>query len=251
MKLSNPTAAVLIIGDEILSGRTADTNLNTLAKFLAGRGIELKEARVVGDSRADIIKAVNRLRFGYDFLFTTGGIGPTHDDITAQCVAEAFGVELPYHPEALAVLEKRYGDEFNDARRKMARIPQGATLIANPVTDAPGFQIGNVFVMAGVPKIMQGMLKDIEDRLPRGELVVSRSITIKGVGEGVIAAPLAEAARRRPNVSIGSYPHLSASGSHIQVVIRGTDEAEVEEAEAELRALFESETLKPLEVLAG
>ena len=169
MTQAAPTAAVVIIGDEILSGRTRDTNLNTLARFLAALGIDLLEARTVGDRADQIIDALNVLRAGHDYVFTTGGIGPTHDDITADCVARAFGVALPEHPDAVAILERRYGaTDFNAARRRMARIPEGGTLIANPVTDAPGFQIGNVFVMAGVPKIMTAMLEDVAPRLRTG-----------------------------------------------------------------------------------
>ena len=181
---TSPTAAVLIIGDEILSGRTKDTNLNTLARFLTALGIDLKEARTVGDTRSQIIDAVRTLSGGHDYLFTTGGIGPTHDDITADCVAEAMGVALPENDEAMAILERRYGDELNDARRRMARIPEGGSLIANPVTDAPGFQIGNVFVMAGVPKIMTAMLDDVAPRLRVGAITHARTLKVEGVGEG-------------------------------------------------------------------
>lgn len=158
----SPTAAVLIIGDEILSGRTRDSNLNTLARFLAPLGVDLMEARVVGDRQDQIVAALNALRAAHDYVFTTGGIGPTHDDITADAVGAAFGVPVSEHPEALAILERRYAPgEFNAARRRMARVPQGGVLIANPVSDAPGFQVENVFVMAGVPKIMEAMLDDV------------------------------------------------------------------------------------------
>src|SRR3989344_3985157 len=206
MSDASPTAAVLIIGDEILSGRTQDTNLNTLARFLGALGIELLEARTVGDRREQIVGALNALRAGHDYVFTTGGIGPTHDDITADAVAAAFGVGIAEHPEALAILERRYGAEFNAARRRMARIPAGGKLIANPVTDAPGFHIGNVFVMAGVPKIMTAMLEDVAPRLRTGAVVHARTVRVTGVGEGSVADILGAAARANRTISSGSYP---------------------------------------------
>ena len=237
MTQPSPTAAVLIIGDEILSGRTADTNLNTIARFLASLGIDLMEARTVGDRPEQIIEALNALRHGHDYVFTTGGIGPTHDDITADCVAEAFGVALPEHPDAIAILERRYGPgEFNAARRRMARIPLGGSLIANPVTDAPGFQIGNVFVMAGVPKIMTAMLEDVAPRLRTGVVVHARTLRVTGVGEGAIADILRAAAEARRDLSFGSYPfgHGSDGEMGTQLVIRGRDIAAVDQAANEL-----------------
>ena len=232
MTESSPTAAVLIIGDEVLSGRTQDTNLNTIARFLAALGIDLMEARTVGDRKAQIVENLNALRAGHDYVFTTGGIGPTHDDITADAVATAFGVALPEHPDALAILSRRYGDDFNAARRRMARIPQGGTLIANPVTDAPGFQIGNVFVMAGVPKIMTAMLEDVAPRLRTGAVVHARTIRVTGVGEGDVAEMLTAAARAEREVSFGSYPfgHGSVGEMGTNLVVRGRDEARVETA---------------------
>jgi molybdenum cofactor synthesis domain-containing protein len=232
MTESSPTAAVLIIGDEVLSGRTQDTNLNTLARFLGALGIDLMEARTVGDRKAQIVDGLNALRAGHDYVFTTGGIGPTHDDITADAVATAFGVALPEHPEALAVLARRYGDDFNAARRRMARIPEGGTLIANPVTDAPGFQIGNVFVLAGVPKIMTAMLEDVAPRLRTGAVVHARTIRVTGVGEGDVAEMLTAAARAEREVSFGSYPfgHGSVGEIGTSLVVRGRDAARVEAA---------------------
>ena len=237
MTQPSPTAAVLIIGDEILSGRTADTNLNTIARFLASLGIDLMEARTVGDRPEQIIEALNALRHGHDYVFTTGGIGPTHDDITADCVAQAFGVALPEHPDAIAILERRYGPgEFNAARRRMARIPKGGSLIANPVTDAPGFQMGNVFVMAGVPKIMTAMLEDVAPRLRTGVVVHARTLRVTGVGEGAIADILRAAAEARRDLSFGSYPfgHGSVGEMGTQLVIRGRDIAAVDQAANEL-----------------
>ena len=232
MEHTSPTAAVLIIGDEILSGRTADTNLNTIARFLAALGIDLLEARTVGDRPEQIIEALNALRVAHDYVFTTGGIGPTHDDITADCVAGAFGVAIGERDDALAILERRYGDELNEARRRMARIPDGGVLIANPVTDAPGFQIGNVFVMAGVPRIMTAMLEDLVPRLRTGAVVHARTLRVTGVGEGVIAAPLAEAAGASRDLSFGSYPFGAGSDGEVgtHLVVRGRDAAAVETA---------------------
>jgi len=247
----NPTAAVLVIGDEILSGRTADTNLNTVARFLTELGVDLLEARVVGDRREQIVDAINTLRSGHDYLFTTGGIGPTHDDITAECVAAAFGVALPFHPEALAILERRYGADFNDARRRMARIPEGGTLIRNPVTDAPGFQVENVFVMAGVPKIMQVMLEDVRPRLRTGAAVVSRTLKVEGVGEGVLSAPLEAVATAYPELSLGSYPFGSGSNDFgAQLVVRGRDADRVRAAIKDLTAALKDagvERITPLD----
>jgi molybdenum cofactor synthesis domain-containing protein len=228
------TAAVLIIGDEILSGRTQDVNLNAIARFLGTLGVDLKEARVVGDEEGEIVAAVNALRGRYDYLFTTGGIGPTHDDITADCVAKAFGVALYEHPEIIEMMTARFGGELNAARRRMARVPEGGSLVKNPVNGPPGFQIGNVFVLAGVPQIMRGMLEDIGHRLKAGAVVVARTVRIDGSGEGAIAAPLEAVARAHPNLSLGSYPFFSPEGYGSNLVIRGRDPAEVEATIAEL-----------------
>ncbi len=237
MSQNVPTAAVLIIGDEILSGRTADTNLNTIARFVTALGIDLKEARTVGDVPGQIVEALNALRTSHDYVFTTGGIGPTHDDITADCVGEVFGVPLREHPDALAILSRRYGDDFNAARRRMARVPEGGTLIANPVTDAPGFQIGNVFVMAGVPKIMTAMLEDVAPRLRTGTVVTARTLRVSGVGEGAVAETLGQAARARRDLSFGSYPfgHGSVGEVGTHLVVRGRDAVGVEAAIRALR----------------
>ncbi|MBU1324338.1 MAG: competence/damage-inducible protein A [Alphaproteobacteria bacterium] len=239
MTQTSPTAAILVIGDEVLSGRTQDTNTNTIARFLSALGIDLIEARVIGDEIDRIVAALNALRAAHDYVFTTGGIGPTHDDMTADAVAQAFGVALPEHPEAVAILSRRYGDDFNAARRRMARIPDGGSLIANPVTDAPGFQIGNVFVMAGVPKIMTAMLEDVAPRLRTGAVVHARSLRVTGVGEGAVADVLSAAARANRDLSFGSYPfgHGSVGEIGTNLVIRGRAEAAVE---AGTRALAEA-----------
>jgi molybdenum cofactor synthesis domain-containing protein len=221
------TAAVIIIGDEILSGRTPDTNLNAIARQLALYGVDLCEARVVGDVKADIVAAVNALRARYDYVITTGGIGPTHDDITAECVAEAFGVELYEHPAILELLTGRWGDQLNAARRRMARVPVGGTLVKNSVQGPPGFQIGNVFVLAGVPLIMRSMLEDVVTRLRTGKVVISRTVRVEGAGEGVIAAPLEVLAKAHPNLSLGSYPFFGEGGYGSQLVVRGRDAGEV------------------------
>jgi molybdenum cofactor synthesis domain-containing protein len=230
------TAAVLIIGDEILSGRTQDVNLNAIAKFLGAHGVDLAEARVVGDVEAEIVAAINVLRGRYDYLFTTGGIGPTHDDITADCVAAAFGVSLYEHPEIIEMMAARWGGEVNAARRRMARIPEGGSLVKNPVQGPPGFQIGNVFVLAGVPSIMRGMLEDIGHRLKGGAVVISRTLRIEGFGEGDMAAPLEQTAKAYPDMSMGSYPFFSAAGYGSQLVLRGRDPVQMEAALRDLRA---------------
>ena len=228
MTRSDPvTAAVLIIGDEILSGRTQDTNLNAIARHLAVYGVDLAEARVVGDVKAEIIAALNALRARYDYVITTGGIGPTHDDITAESVAEAFGVELVEDPEILAMMAARWGVELNAARRRMARVPVGGTLVKNPVQGPPGFQIGNVFVLAGVPMIMRGMMEDVVTRVHPGQVVISRTVRVEGAGEGAIAAPLESLAKAHPALSLGSYPFYGPEGYGANLVIRGRDAAEV------------------------
>ena len=230
------TAAILIIGDEILSGRTQDVNLNAIAKFVGAHGVDLAEARVVRDDPADIVAAVNALRSRYDYLFTTGGIGPSHDDITADCIAEAFGVALIEDPEVLAEMEARLGTPANAARRRMARFPEGGSKVKNAVAGPPGFQIGNVFVLAGVPSIMRGMLEDIGWRLEGGAVVVSRTIRVEGSGEGVIAAPLEAVAKAHPELSLGSYPFFGPAGYGANLVVRGRDPAEVDRTLDELTA---------------
>jgi molybdenum cofactor synthesis domain-containing protein len=239
------TAAILVIGDEILSGRTQDTNLNYLARFLGALGIDLKEGRIVPDLEAEIVAAVNALRSTYDYLFTTGGIGPTHDDITADAIAKAFGVHIHHHPEALAILEPRYKPgEFNEMRRRMARIPEGGILIRNSVSAAPGFQIENVFVMAGVPMIMRAMLEDVAPRLKRGVPVHTRTVSAR-VAEGRIAAALARIQGEHKTVAIGSYPFYREDGSGTQLVVRGRDSAAVSAAAEAIEAALRAEGIEP------
>jgi molybdenum cofactor synthesis domain-containing protein len=221
------TAAVLIIGDEILSGRTQDTNLNFIARYLGTYGVDLAEARVVPDIEDEIVTALNHLRQRYDYVITTGGIGPTHDDITADSVAKAFGVPLYEHPEIIAMMTARWAGELNAARRRMARVPEGGSLVKNAVQGPPGFQIGNVFVLAGVPAIMRGMMEDVGPRLRTGKVVIARTVRVTGTGEGVIAAPLEAIAKAHPDLSLGSYPFYGEGGYGANLVIRGRDAAEV------------------------
>jgi molybdenum cofactor synthesis domain-containing protein len=243
---TQPTAAVLVIGDEILSGRTQDTNLAHIAGFLGALGIDLCEARVVRDVEAEIVAAVNALRARYTYVFTTGGIGPTHDDVTADSVARAFGVGIDYHPEVLALLGARYKPgEFNEMRKRMARIPDGASLIRNSVSGAPGFQLGNVFVMAGVPMIMRAMLEDVEPRLARGRVVVAETISAR-IPEGRIAGPLARIQSEHKDVAIGSYPFYREDGSGVQLVVRGRDGTAVEAAARAVEMALIAEGAEPI-----
>jgi molybdenum cofactor synthesis domain-containing protein len=228
---------MLVIGDEILSGRTQDTNSNYVARQLTAIGIDLLEVRVVGDIEAEIVAALNALRVRYDFVFTTGGIGPTHDDITADAVAQAFDVGIGYHPEAYALLEARYAKgEFNEARKRMARVPDGGTLIKNSASVAPGFQIGNVFVMAGVPMVMRAMMEEILPRLPRGAPVLSVTIST-ALPEGTIAQGLADIQKAYPQTAIGSYPWVRDGTFGAQLVVRSRDQAAVEAAARDIEAL--------------
>jgi len=221
------TACLVIIGNEILSGRTQDINLNYLAKGLGEVGVQMREARVIPDVPETIVATLNEVRAKYDYIFTTGGIGPTHDDITADCVAEAFGVKLYEHPEILAMMSARWGGELTPARRRMARVPEGGELVKNPVAGPPGFMIGNVFVMAGVPQIMRGMLEDVGWRLKGGAVVLSRNVRVDGSGEGVIAEPLERVARAHPDMSLGSYPFFGPEGYGSNLVLRGRDAGEL------------------------
>ena len=239
-----PTAAVLLIGDEILSGRTKDKNLGFIADYLVSLGIDLKEARCVADDEDDIVAAVNALRARYTYVFTTGGIGPTHDDITADAIAKAFGVSIGYHPRAVDVLTryfKEIGREPNEARMRMARVPQGATLIENAVSKAPGFRIENVFVMAGVPKVMNAMMDAVAPTLEKGVPMQSRTIALQG-GEGDVAKPLGEIQARYTDVFIGSYPFEGATGFATNLVVRSRNPEALARAEAEVKAIAESLT---------
>lgn len=237
--MAEVSAAILVIGDEILSGRTADVNINHIARVLGEIGIDLSEARVVPDIETEIVAAVNVLRARYTYVFTTGGIGPTHDDITSAAIAKAFGLPLEENAEALAILQARYGptSTLNEARKRMAHLPKGAQLVRNSVSGAPGFQIGNVFVMAGVPGIMRAMLEDIVPRLNTGTPVVSRTIAI-ALGESTMAKSLGEIQLRHPDVTIGSYPAFGPGGPKVSLVVRGRDLDKVEAVAQEIETML-------------
>ena len=234
------SAAILVIGDEILSGRTQDTNTHYIAGRLAALGIDLKECRVVPDVETEIVAALNALRARYDFVFTTGGIGPTHDDITADAVAKAFGVGIGFHAETFALMEANYGrNEFNPMRQRMARLPDGAAPIPNSASVAPGFRIGTVFVMAGVPRVMRAMMETIEPGLPLGAPVIAITVAAR-IGEGLVAAGLAEIQKQHADVSIGSYPFYTDDGFGVELVARSRDAGAVEKAAREIEKLLTS-----------
>ncbi len=237
---NNPTAAVLLIGNEILSGRTQDLNLRYIASKLSSIGVRLCECRVISDNRNAIIDALNTLRKSHTYVFTTGGIGPTHDDITAQCVADAFDVPLCQHPEAVRLLSdyfSRRNVEANEARMRMANVPDGGVLIDNPVSVAPGFRIDNVFVMAGVPKIMQSMFENILPALERGAALLSVSV-VCNLPEGDLSAPLADLQEKYLSVDLGSYPGKHQTDiPQVALVGRGSDHQKLREVTVALRAL--------------
>ncbi|MBL4927062.1 competence/damage-inducible protein A [Fuscibacter oryzae] len=238
--MPNPTAAMLVIGDEILSGRTRDSNMHYLAGELTRIGIRLVEVRVVADDHAAIVAAVNALRAGVDHLFTSGGIGPTHDDITADAITAAFGAHIGHRADAMALLQAHYdraGLPFNEARQRMARIPDGAILIDNPVSTAPGFTLGNVHVMAGVPNIFQAMVASVLPTLTGGAPLLSQSLRVNR-GEGEIASDFGALAAQFPDLSMGSYPFIQNGAHGTNLVIRGTDPALLAEAMKRLVALF-------------
>ncbi|MCD8570654.1 MAG: competence/damage-inducible protein A [Alphaproteobacteria bacterium] len=240
------TAAIVIIGDEILSGRTHDTNTVWLAERLNDQGIMLEEVRVIPDREAKIIETVNTLRAQFDYIFTTGGIGPTHDDITAASIAKAFDVALLQNPEAMALLVAHYGGahEVTPARARMAMIPEGATLIHNPVSSAPGFIIGNVHVMAGVPRIMQAMFEQILETLQGGDPLLSNTITCE-MAESELAADMASLQEKFPDVLIGSYPHFQAGNFGLSVVLRCTEATLLKNASEELVTMILSRGKTP------
>ncbi|PYG29120.1 competence/damage-inducible protein A [Pelagimonas varians] len=238
--MTNPRAAMLVIGDEILSGRTRDANMFYLAGELTKQGIDLTEVRIVSDDQTAIVDALNALRQSYDVVVTSGGIGPTHDDITADCVALAFGVPVDVRDDARALLQAHYdrqGAELNTARLRMARIPDGATLIDNPVSIAPGFSLENVHVMAGVPAVFQAMVASLLPNLTGGAPLLSQSLRIFR-GEGEIAEPLGKLAQEFSELSIGSYPFQKDGIYGANIVIRGADGAMVDRAMAKLATLF-------------
>lgn len=239
--MTNPSAAMLVIGDEILSGRTRDANMYHLAGALSEAGIDLQEVRVVSDKRQAIIDAVKALSASVDYVFTSGGIGPTHDDITADCIAAAFDRPIDVREDARALLAAHYeksGTELNAARLRMARIPDGASLIDNPVSTAPGFQLENVYVMAGVPSVFKAMVESVLSTLIRGAPLISETMRIER-GEGDIAGPLGVLAEAYPDLSMGSYPFQQKDGTYgSNVVIRGEDASQVAKAMKALAAEF-------------
>jgi molybdenum cofactor synthesis domain-containing protein len=241
------TAAVLIIGNEILSGRTQDQNLAYLATGLNSVGVTLREARVIPDIAEVIVATVNELRVTYDYLFTTGGIGPTHDDITSECVAQAFGVPWTLHPAAHQIFLSHYKPgELNEARLRMAHTPEGAALIINPVSRAPGFRMGNVFVMAGIPRVMQAMFDAVKHDLKGGRPMLARTVSCH-LAEGVIAKGLGEIQNRYPDLDIGSYPFYRRGEFGTSLVLRGRDGARLTAGTEEVTALVKSLGGTPVE----
>ena len=235
------TAAVLVIGDEILSGRTKDKNIGYIAEYLTALGIDLREVRVIPDVEEEIVSALNVLRKRYSYVFTTGGIGPTHDDITAECIAKAFGVSIDRHPEAVAILKERMakiGGELNEARLRMARIPAGAALIHNKVSGAPGFWIENVITMAGVPAIMQAMLDEVAPKLKTGTRLLSETI-LADAKEGDVGTELGQIAKAHPGAIIGSYPFFDErKGPNTNIVVRSRDAGLLAQVKAEVEAML-------------
>ena len=235
------TAAVLVIGDEILSGRTKDKNIGYIAEYLTGIGIDLKEVRVVPDEESEIVAAVNALRARYTYLFTTGGIGPTHDDITAECVAKAFNVPIDYHPRAVEIMQARVattGGVMNEARMRMTRVPKGGELVLNKISGAPGFWIGNVIVMAGIPSVMQAMLDYVTPRLKTGTRMISETVRAD-LREGDIGTALGAIAKSNPDVVIGSYPFQDENGAaNTNVVVRSRDAQKLAAAKAAVEAML-------------
>jgi molybdenum cofactor synthesis domain-containing protein len=235
------TAAVLVIGDEILSGRTKDKNIGYIAEYLTNIGIDLKEVRVVPDEEPEIVAALNALRSRYTYVFTTGGIGPTHDDITADCVAKAFGVALEYHPHAVEIMRARAaatGGTMNEARMRMTRVPVGGELVLNKVSGAPGFRIGNVIVMAGIPSVMQSMLDYVTPSLKTGVRMLSETVRAD-CREGDIGTELGVIAKANPDVIIGSYPFQDENGkANTNVVVRSRDTQKLAAVKAAVEAIL-------------
>ncbi len=238
--MSNPTAAMIVIGDEILSGRTRDSNMHHLAKQLTLVGIDLSEVRIVADETDEIVDAINALRMKYTYVFTSGGIGPTHDDITADCVAKAFGVSIGVRDDARAALAQNYANpeiELTETRLRMARVPDGSVLIDNPISKAPGFSTGNVHTMAGVPNIFEAMLEGLLPKLGSGKTILSQTIDV-AQKEGDIAKTLGEIAKANPDTAIGSYPYYKSGHYGCKLVVRSTEADRVIVVSAEIKAAF-------------
>ena len=243
------TAALIIIGNEILSGRTKDKNMGYIADRLTELGIRMMEVRVVADIPADIVEAVNALRARYDYVFTTGGIGPTHDDITADCIAQAFGVGISEHPEAVKLLSARYKNpaDFTEARRRMTRVPHGGVLVENPVSTAPGFRVENVYTFAGIPAVMQAMFESIAHELAGGDPLLSRAVSAY-LPEGVIATPLKTIEDDHPGIEAGSYPFQRDGRFGATLVLRSTDKDLLDRATDALKAVITDLGGEPMEV---
>ena len=247
MTTNNPTACLLVIGNEVLSGRTQDANIRFIALKLGEIGMPLREVRVIPDVPEVIIGTVNEARAKFDHVFTTGGIGPTHDDITSECIAAAFAVPWEPHPVAWSRMERAFTPgEFTAARQRMATMPRGASLIDNAISVAPGFTMGNVHVMAGVPRIMQSMMETLLHHLPRGRPIVSRAVHVIGLPEGLIADGLGAIQRRYPDIDVGSYPFYRPGGNGVAIVAKGAAAADAEAAIAEVTKLFESFERTPI-----
>ena len=235
------TAGIVVIGDELLSGRTQDSNISYIAKWLEPLGIRVEEARIIKDCESIIVNTVREFSKRFTYIFTTGGIGPTHDDITADAIAKAFNLSIEIRKDAVCMLKQRYSDkELNKARLRMARIPKGASLIKNPVSQAPGFQVSNVFTLAGIPSIMRAMLIDVQDRLETGIKLYSIAVMAEGISEGDAALPLSMIEKSYNNVILGSYPNFNSELIGVQFVARGPDSEELKKVKLELEAMVDN-----------
>ena len=235
------TAGIVVIGDELLSGRTQDSNISYIAKWLEPLGIRVEEARIIKDCESIIVNTVREFSKRFTYIFTTGGIGPTHDDITADAIAKAFNLSIDIREDAVRMLKQRYSDkELNKARLRMARIPKGASLIKNPVSQAPGFQVSNVFTLAGIPSIMRAMLIDVQDRLETGIKLYSIAVMAEGISEGDAALPLSMIEKSYNNVILGSYPNFNSELIGVQFVARGPDSEELKKVKLELEAMVDN-----------
>ena len=241
------TAGIIIIGNEVLSGRTKDINTSTLAKWLNSLGIEVKEVRVIPDDEKVIIETVNILRKKFNYIFTTGGIGPTHDDITASSVSKAFDLKYEPHKEAMSLLEKYYKPgEFNEGRQKMAWMPANANLILNPTSGAPGFNVENVFCLPGVPSILKSMLGGIAHKLVGGEPLISKTINLKTV-ESEIAKSLSDIQNKNKDVDIGSYPFFRAGRLGVAIVLRSSVQSKIDKCNLEITKFVKEKKIEIVE----
>ena len=241
------TAGIIIIGNEVLSGRTKDINTSTLAKWLNSLGINVREVRVIPDVEKDIIETVNALRKKFDYIFTTGGIGPTHDDITAESISKAFNLEYGFHKEAFSILEKYYNPgEFNEGRQKMAKMPTTANLILNPTSGAPGFYVKNVFCLPGVPSILQSMIGGLKNELVGGDPIISITISLRTV-ESEIAKSITEIQNKNNDVEIGSYPFFRAGNLGVSIVLRSSNKSKLEKCNLELLKFIKSREIEIVE----